>query len=226
MSKHIDEFTESTERSTSPAITPSTESYVIVRSLGFNVYEIWIYVYSTCGTSTGDGYRAQAYRWVHRVHRTVDITHNIPIQQILYPFRIYVYKIWIYVYSTPGASTGDGYRVQAYRWVHRVHRTVDITHNSPIQQIFITSELMFTRSEFMFTACVGAPRVMVSCPGMSLSSLTSAQPSTAPRMSSGSKTHIVSESRIYVYIIDVYSKILHGTQNQFLTFLFYTSQEH
>ena len=87
-------------------------------------------------------------------------------------------------------------------------------------------ELMFTRSEFMFTACVGAPRVMVSCPGMSLSSLTSAQPSTAPRMSSGSKTHIVSESRIYVYIIDVYSKILHGTQNRFLTFLFYTSQEH
>ena len=173
VSKHIDEFTESTERSTSPAITPSTESYVIVRSLGFNVYEIWIYVYSTCGTSTGDGYRAQAYRWVHRVHRTVDITHN-----------------------------------------------------SPIQQIFITSELMFTRSEFMFTACVGAPRVMVSCPGMSLSSLTSAQPSTAPRMSSGSKTHIVSESRIYVYIIDVYSKILHRTQNRFLTFLFYTSEDH
>ena len=61
---------------------------------------------------------------------------------------------------------------------------------SKLYIIYIHLELMFTRSEFMFTACVGPLGVMGIASRHGNEFTESTEPPTAPKMPSSSKFHI------------------------------------
>ena len=198
VSAHVLGLTDGHTTDKSTQTVPTVNTIIVWESRIFLIhgYTILIYVYNTCGVSTGTGadivsahvveFAESQNRQQHtKYHQSTQYvkTSNLCLQDLNLCLQ-HVWDHYIRVIASCSWVSVSSQRPQ--------NRSNHPEWHQPANCILLHKhlELMFTRSEFMFTACVGPLGVMGIACRHANEFTESTEPPTAPKMPSSSKFHI------------------------------------